>query len=68
VTTDGRTTKARVHLDHAVENIERALAVLERMRENDITPAGAFTAASFLQSAGTHVSFVEEFAVDRQAA
>ena len=60
--TEGQKIRAELHVVHAIENVERALAILEGMRggKEPMSSGRAFTVMSYVQQAATHVGFVEE--------
>ena len=60
--TEGQKIRAELHVGHAIENVARALEILEGMKggAEPMSPGRAFTVQSYVQQAARHVGFVEE--------
>jgi hypothetical protein len=64
--TEGQKIRAELHVDYAIENVARALQILEGMKggAEPMSPGRAFTVQSYVQQAARHVGFVEEITIN----
>ena len=64
--TEGQKIRAELHVGHAIENVARALQILEGMKggAEPMSPGRAFTVQSYLRQAAKHVGFIEQIAVN----